>query len=737
MSKTTGKTSKAKTSKTKPAAGKKQPDYGNYRALVIVESPAKTKTLKNFLGSDYRVEASMGHVRDLPQKEFAVDIENGFEPKYQLLPTRKEVISRLREAAQSAETVYLATDPDREGEAIAWHLQHALKLQNPARIEFNEITESAVQRAIANPRTIDMNRVNAQQARRILDRLVGYQVSPLLWRKMSLKTLSAGRVQSVAVRLIVEREREIRAFVPEEYWRIFATLTPLDQEFPFDAELKMKGKEKVELKNEAQAQAVLDDLQGAAYVVESVEKKQRRRQPAPPFITSTLQQEASRKLGYSAKRTMQVAQDLYEGVNLGAEGHVGLITYMRTDSTRVSDEAQKNARDYVQAQYGQNYLPEKPRQFKAKGKAQDAHEAVRPTDVRRTPASVAQYLSLEQLKLYELIWKRFLASQMADAQLEVTTVNIRAKEYLFRASGTVILFDGFMKLYTEGKDSTEKEEDEMPPLPPLTQDQLLRLIKLDAKQSFTQPPPRYTEATLVKALEQNGVGRPSTYASILSTIRDRGYVELESRAFKPTALGETVVDYLVEKFPDIFEVKFTAHMEQELDEVESGEMQWVAVLNEFYAPFKIRLDTAMADPQRVKIPDEQTNRTCPNCGKPMVLKSGRYGKFLACTGYPECKTTMPAGSTGIICPQCNEGEIIERKSKKGRTFYTCSRPQAECGFISWNKPTGEMCPECGKPLVETKRTNSKRWIGCSNKECAYKTDEVLEQDMPGELAEAG
>lgn len=737
MSKTTGKTSKAKTSKPKPAARRKQPDNGNYRALVIVESPAKTKTLKNFLGDDYRVEASMGHVRDLPPKELAVDIENGFEPKYQLLPTRSEVISRLKEAAQSAEQIYLATDPDREGEAIAWHLQHALELQNPARIEFNEITESAVQRAIANPRTIDMNRVNAQQARRILDRLVGYQVSPLLWRKMSLKTLSAGRVQSVAVRLIVEREREIRAFVPEEYWRIFATLTPLDPEFPFDAELKMKGKEKVELKNEAQAKAVLDDLQGATYRVESVEKKQKRRQPAPPFITSTLQQEASRKLGYSAKRTMQVAQDLYEGVNLGAEGHVGLITYMRTDSTRISDEAQKNARDYVQAQYGQHYLPEKPRLFKSKGKAQDAHEAIRPTDVRRTPASVAQYLSPEQLKLYELIWKRFLASQMADAQLEVTTVNIRAKDYLFRASGTVVLFDGFMKLYTEGKDNMEKEEDELPPLPPLTQDQLLRLIKLDAKQSFTQPPPRYTEATLVKALEQNGVGRPSTYATILSTIRDRGYVEMQNRAFKPTALGETVIDYLIDKFPDIFEVKFTAHMEKELDEIESGEMQWNAVLNEFYVPFKIRLGTAMADPQRVKIPDEQTNRTCPHCGRPMVLKSGRYGKFLACTGYPECKTTMPAGATGVTCPQCNEGEIIERKSKKGRTFYTCSRPQAECGFISWYKPTGEMCPQCGKPLVETKRTDNNRWVRCSNKECTYKIEENLEQDMPIELVEAG
>lgn len=719
-----------------------------YRALVIVESPAKTKTLKNFLGPDYRIEASMGHVRDLPQKKIGIDIEQGFEPSYEILPTRKELVKGLKEAAKAAEVVYLATDPDREGEAIAWHLQHALGLDNPVRIEFNEITESAVLRALNNPRTIDKDRVDAQQARRVLDRVVGYQVSPILWKKMGRSNLSAGRVQTVALRLIVEREREIRAFVPEEYWRIFALLSPLSPEFPFEAELKSKGTVKIDLKNAEQTQAVLEDLRGASYVVDSVDKRQKRQQPPPPFITSTLQQEASRKLGFAAKRAMSTAQTLYEGLELGNEGHVGLITYMRTDSVRVSEDAQANARDYIQSQFGDRYLPAKARQYKTKGKAQDAHEAIRPTDVRRTPDSVRPYLDDDQFKLYELIWKRFLASQMAEALLEVTTVNILAKQYLFRASGTVILFDGFQRLYMEGKDTQEKGEEELPPLPPLEKDQPLKLIENEmeeregrlgdnpyGKQSFTQPPPRYNEATLVKTLEQNGIGRPSTYAAILSTLRDREYVEMEKRAFVPTGLGEAIHDYLIKRFPDIFEVKFTAHMEQELDEVEEHKIPWVEVMKEFYAPFRLRLEAAEADPERIRIPDEPAKRDCPQCGSAMVVKSGRFGKFLACTGYPECKTTLPFGALGILCPTCGEGEVVERKSKKGKIYFNCSNKA--CEFISWNRPTGEKCPQCGHYTEETKRMGQKRFIACSQSSCGYRAEETIPDETELALAEAG
>ncbi len=669
----------------------------------------------------------MGHVRDLPKSKLGVDIQNNFEPTYTPLPERKETLKRLQTVTQGAPMVYLATDPDREGEAIAWHIQQALNLQNAQRIEFNEITATAVQRALQNPRTIDMHRVNAQQARRVLDRLVGYEVSPLLWRKTrgGRKPLSAGRVQTVAVRLIVEREREIRAFVPEEYWKITATLTPKKEYFPFDAELRAKGDAKIELKTEADAQAVLNDLQGATYIVESVEKRQRKRTPPPPFITSTLQQEAARKLGYSAKRTMQIAQQLYEGVELGDEGSVGLITYMRTDSVRLSDEAVQMARAFIQANFAPNYLPDKPRQYKTRGGAQDAHEAIRPTDVNRTPEAVRPHLTPEQYRLYELIWKRFVASQMADAQLEITSVNIRAKEYLFRASGTVVLFDGFLSLYKEGKDTQERDEEELPPLPTLQQGELLDLLKLIPSQHFTQPPPRYTEATLVKALEQNGIGRPSTYATILSTIQERGYVVLENRAFKPTPLGEVVNDYLVKYFPDLFDVPFTARMEAELDEVEEGKADWVQVVRDFYQPFQQKMSVAMQSDDRVQIPVVETERACPTCGAPMVLRSGRYGEFLACSRYPDCKTTLPAGATGIVCPLCRTGEVIQRKSKKGRVFYTCSN--RECQLLTWDKPTGELCPECNAPLVEkiNKRQNL-RLIVCSNAECAYRQEEPLE-----------
>jgi DNA topoisomerase I len=702
------------------------------KPVIIVESPAKTRTLAKILGNAYTIEASMGHVRDLPKSQLGVDIQNNFQPTYIPLPDRKETLNRLKAVTQGAPTVYLATDPDREGEAIAWHIQQALGLQNAQRIEFNEITASAVQRALQAPRAIDMHRVNAQQARRVLDRLVGYQISPLLWRKLrgGRNALSAGRVQSVAVRLIVEREREIRAFVPEEYWKITATLTPKTEHFPFEAELRQKGDAKIELKTEADANAVLSDLQGATYIVESVEKRQRKRTPPPPFITSTLQQEASRKLGYSAKRTMQIAQQLYEGVELGDEGAVGLITYMRTDSVRLSNDALQMARAFIQAHYAPDYLPDKPRQYKTKSGAQDAHEAIRPTDVNRTPDSVKPYLTPEQYRLYELIWKRFVASQMAEAQLEITYVNIRAREYLFRASGTVVLFDGFLCLYQEGKDTPERDEEELPPLPPLQQGELLDLLKLTPSQHFTQPPPRYTEATLVKTLEQNGIGRPSTYATILSTIQERGYVVLENRAFKPTPLGEAVNDFLVKHFPELFDVPFTARMESELDEIEEGKANWVQVVRLFFEPMQQQLQRANDSDERVEVPVVETDRACPTCGATMVRRTGRYGEFLACSRYPDCKTTLPVGATGVRCPVCNTGEIVQRKSKKGRVFYSCTNKA--CSLLTWDKPTGALCPKCNAPLVEkTLKRAQQRIVACSRSECDYReTVQAPEDDTP-------
>ena len=702
------------------------------KPVIIVESPAKTRTLTKILGNAYTIEASMGHVRDLPKSKLGVDIDNDFQPTYTPLPDRKDTLSRLQAVTQGAPAVYLATDPDREGEAIAWHIQQALGLHNAQRIEFNEITASAVQRALQNPRAIDLHRVNAQQARRVLDRLVGYQISPLLWRKLrgGRNALSAGRVQSVAVRLIVEREREIRAFTPEEYWKITATLTPKTEHFPFDAELRQKGDAKIELKTEADANAVLNDLQGATYIVESVEKRQRKRTPPPPFITSTLQQEASRKLGFSAKRTMQIAQQLYEGVELGDEGSVGLITYMRTDSVRLSNDALQMARAFIRAHYAPDYLPDKPRQYKTKSGAQDAHEAIRPTDVNRTPDAVKPYLTPEQFRLYELIWKRFVASQMAEAQLEVTSVNIRARDYLFRASGTVVLFDGFLRLYQEGKDTAERDEEELPPLPPLQQGELLDLLKLTPSQHFTQPPPRYTEATLVKTLEQNGIGRPSTYATILSTIQERGYVVLENRAFKPTPLGEAVNDFLVKHFPELFDVPFTARMESKLDEIEEGKANWVQVVRLFFEPMQQQLQRANDSDERVEVPVVATDRACPTCDATMVRRTGRYGEFLACSRYPDCKTTLPVGATGIRCPVCNTGEIVQRKSKKGRVFYGCTTKG--CSLLTWDKPTGALCPKCNAPLVEkTLKRAQQRTIACSNSECDYReTVQAPEDDTP-------
>ncbi|MEI6513807.1 MAG: type I DNA topoisomerase [bacterium] len=694
------------------------------KSLIIVESPAKIKTLKNFLGSDFTIEASMGHVRDLPKKELGVDTEKDFKPTYTALTTRKTVLTKLKQALADCEKVYLATDPDREGEAIAWHLQEALKLKGAQRIEFNEITQTAVTHAMENPRAIDMDRVDAQQARRVLDRLVGYKLSPLLWKKLGRNTLSAGRVQTVAVKLIVDRERDIRNFVPQEHWSITAQLTPLDADHPFDADLRSKGKEKIELLSQNATEDVIKELNGAKYFVKSVTKRQTKRQPPAPFITSTLQQEAARKLNFNARHTMRVAQSLYEGADLGKEGSVGLITYMRTDSTRIADEAKAAAHKFITEKYGKEFAGSMAKKARQNARAQDAHEAIRPTDVNRTPDSIAKFLDSDQKKLYELIWNRFVASQMADAIFDLTSVDIEARHegqkgdaYLFRASGSVPKFLGWRKVYQEGKDTADVSEEELPPLPVLTAEQLLTLLKLFPGQHFTEPPPRFTEATLVKTLEQNGVGRPSTYATILETIRERKYVVMERKAFKPTMLGETVNDYLAEKFPNVVDVKFTAELEDELDKVELAKLKWSKVLQHFYGPFAEKLEEASQEKGFIKIPDQETDKVCPDCSRPMIIKHGKFGEFYACTGYADgCKTTRPIGATGIACAVCDGGEIIERKTKRGRVYWKCHTKG--CEFISWDKPTGAVCPICGKPTVIT-GGKSNPSIKCSSEECGY------------------
>lgn len=693
------------------------------KSLIIVESPAKTKTLKNFLGKDYQVEASMGHVRDLPKKELGVDVEHEFKPSYTTIPERKDVIKRLKDAADSAEQVYLATDPDREGEAIAWHLEQALKLKNARRITFNEITRNAVQEALQHPHDVNDRLVDAQQARRVLDRLVGYKLSPLLWIKVK-KNLSAGRVQSVAVRLICDREREIEAFVPEEYWSLTARLTRQDEDKPFNAKLIEKKGEKIKVGNKDESDRILADLEGASWVVADVKEREQKRNPAPPFITSTLQQEASRKLGFSNKKTMTIAQMLYEGIDLGEEGHVGLITYMRTDSTRIAQEAVDEAREYILEAYGREYLPSAPRQYKSRKSAQEAHEAIRPTSAYRRPEDLEKVLSKDQFRLYKLIWQRFLACQMESAVLNVVTIDIAAADYTFRATGSTVKFPGFTVLYTEGKDNGagKEEEDENQLLPKLTKDELLRLLELLPKQHFTEPPPRYTEATLVKALEEKGIGRPSTYASIISTIQDREYVLLAERKFRPTELGCTVTDLLVKHFPDIMDVTFTAGIEGKLDEIEEGDLEWVRVMHEFWGPFEHELAEAREKMEKVKKPAIETEEPCPNCGKPLVVRESRYGQFLGCSAYPKCKTVVTK-NLGEKCPVpgCG-GEIVEESP--GSLKYKCSNE--ECTFVSRGKAeksagaesapspevTDQPCPKCGKPLV--KRTGKYgEFLGCS------------------------
>ncbi|HEX4807900.1 MAG TPA: type I DNA topoisomerase [Bryobacteraceae bacterium] len=796
------------------------------KSLVIVESPTKAKTIGKYLGKQFVVKASLGHIKDLPKKDLAVDIENDFKPRYEVIEGKKKLIAELKQAAKGVDSIYLAADPDREGEAICWHLKEELepkKSDKPAvfRVMFNEITANAVKRAFDKPTQVNVNLVEAQQARRILDRLVGYKISPLLWDKVR-RGLSAGRVQTVALRLIVEREREIRAFEKEEYWTIDVALNAKKPPV-LTARLNKRNDETAKVSNEASATGIVGDLEGADYTVRSVTTREKRRNPVPPFITSTLQQESSRKLRFSVKRTMMLAQGLYEGKEIGKEGSVGLITYMRTDSTRVSEDALSEVRGMIAERYGKEYLPSAPNIYKSKKDAQDAHEAVRPSSVLRTPESVEQYLAEDELKLYRLIWMRFVASQMMSAVSDQTTIDVSARgksnaEYLFRATGSVPKFDGFLKVYQEGKDTIDEDDEELKhKLPAVTEGETLKFKSITPDQHFTEPPPRYNEATLVKKLESDGVGRPSTYASILTTIQDREYVKKEGGRFVPTELGMVVTDLLLESFSNLFDVTYTARMEEELDDIEEGKIEWRVAMADFYGRFQKDLDHAarhMTDIKRMEKPtdlvcekcgkpmvikwgkhgsfiactgypectntreltvdlpdvdkadltEQDEQEYCENCGRPMVLKKGRFGQFFACSGYPDCKTTKQIGgeqrkdvpleekcpqcgsnlvqkfgrygefiacsnyptckhvkqkTIGVPCPNCSEGEIVERRSKRGRTFFGCNR-YPECDFVAWGRPISEKCPDCGSSYLIEKFLKAGPVAQCPNTECKYK-----------------
>ncbi|KML43775.1 MULTISPECIES: type I DNA topoisomerase [Bacillaceae] len=684
--------------------------------LVIVESPAKAKTIERYLGKKYKVKASMGHVRDLPKSQMGIDVENNFEPKYITIRGKGPVLKELKTAAKKAKKIYLAADPDREGEAIAWHLAHSLDMdiKSDCRVVFNEITKDAIKESFKHPRPINMDLVDAQQARRMLDRLVGYNISPLLWKKVK-KGLSAGRVQSVAVRLIIDREKEIKDFIPEEYWSIDGEF--LKGKTAFDASFYGFKNEKVELKSESEVQNILSKMMGNKFKVESVTKKERKRNPAAPFTTSSLQQEAARKLNFRAKKTMMLAQQLYEGIELGKEGTVGLITYMRTDSTRISEIAQSEAADYIQSSYGKEFLQSEKKKEKKNSNAQDAHEAIRPTSTLRSPASLKEYLSRDQLRLYRLIWERFVASQMAPAVMDTMSVDLKNGEVIFRATGSKVKFPGFMKVYVEGTDDQSEEKDNM--LPDLKEGDEVLKKDIEPKQHFTQPPPRYTEARLVKTLEEQGIGRPSTFAPTLDTIQKRGYVALDNKRFIPTELGEIVLELIMEFFPEILDIEFTAKMEKDLDYVEEGKVNWVQIIDDFYIDFEKNLKIAEKEMQEVEIKDEPAGEDCEQCGNPMVFKMGRYGKFMACSNFPDCRNTKPiVKDIGVKCPKCEEGNIIERKSKKRRIFYGCDR-FPECDFISWDKPLPRSCPKCDNLLVEKKL---KKGVQVQCVECDYKEE---------------
>lgn len=691
-------------------------------SLVIVESPAKAKTIGKYLGSKFIVKASMGHIRDLPKSQIGVEVENDFHPKYITIRGKGTVLKELKDASKKVKKVYLAADPDREGEAIAWHLAHYLELNEAesCRVVFNEITKQAVKDAFKTPRKIDMDLVNAQQARRILDRLVGYKISPLLWKKVK-KGLSAGRVQSVAVKLIIDRENEIDAFVPQEYWSITAALAKGTASF--EAKFHSIHGEKRELTSRQEVDEVLKALEGHTFTVSEVREKERQRNPAAPFITSSLQQEAARKLGFRASKTMSVAQQLYEGVDLGKEGTAGLITYMRTDSTRISPVAQEEARTFIAEKYGPDFIPEEPRVYvKKKTNAQDAHEAIRPTSMQWEPDKVKEFLSRDQYRLYKLVWERFVASQMSSAVLDTMTVDLNAGDVTFRASGSKIKFHGFMKVYVEGNDDGTTEEEKF--LPALAAGDEAKTEAVDPKQHFTQPPPRYTEARLVRTLEELGIGRPSTYAPTLETIQKRGYVAIEEKKFVPTELGELVIQLMEEFFPEILDAEFTAHMEDDLDHVEEGKEDWVKVLGQFYGSFAKRLEVAEEEMKEVELQDEVSDEMCEKCGKPLVYKMGRFGKFLACSGFPDCRNTKPiVKDIGVTCPKCSEGKIIERRSKKGRIFYGCDQYPG-CDYVSWDRPSGKPCPQCDTMLV-VKRNKTGARLQCT--QCDY--NEELPEDQ--------
>ncbi len=684
--------------------------------LLIVESPSKAKTIKKYLGRGYEVVASMGHIRDLAKSKLSVDIENNFEPYYIIIRGKTKFANELRKLAQKSDYVYLATDPDREGEAISWHLSYILGLDisEKNRVTFNEITKTGVSNGMKNPRNIDMDLVNAQQARRILDRIVGYKLSPFVSKKIRNR-LSAGRVQSVAVKIIVDREREIKSFISEEYWTIEADLNRKNQHNNFIANFYGDTKNKIKIENKEQVNQILSKLEHAEYKVIKVIEGIRKKNPLPPFITSTMQQEASKKLGYTSKKTMKIAQELYEGVDVKGMGAVGLITYMRTDSLRISEDALNGVREYIINVFGNNYVPVKSRYFKSKTNSQDGHEAIRPTMPSLSPGEVKQSLSLDQFKLYKLIWDRFTASQMTECLMDTRKANIEANGYIFKASGYSVRFDGYTVLYEESKDLKGEKETV---LPKLVEGETLDLIDLIDNQHFTQPPGRYTEASLIKALEENGIGRPSTYSTTISTVMSREYVEKDSKALKPTELGEVVTSLMEERFPNIVNTKFTAEMENELDTIEQGKIEWVNILKDFYSDFAISLEKAEKEMKDIKIPlkEDVTDIVCEKCGKKMVVKIGRYGKFIACPGYPECKNIKKmVKETGALCPKC-EGKIVFKKSKKGRAFYGCEK-YPECDFISWDEPSSEKCLKCGKNLFKKKGKNKKLY--CITEECGF------------------
>ena len=744
----------------KTATKEKKSTKNNEKALIIVESPAKSKTIKKILGENYTIEASFGHIRDFPKNVLGFDVAKNFEPSFVVIPEKKKVVDKLNEIAKKCAKVYLASDPDREGEAIAWHVRQVLKVDDDKiqRIEFNEITPKAVKHAVENPRQIDLDKVKAQQTRQILDRLVGYKISPVLWEKLRNNHLSAGRVQSVALRMICEREDEIEAFKPVEYWTISAELSK--EKATFEAELQKYKNKKIEITNEDDSNKIVEYLndKSTEFIVDKITNRETTRKPSPPFITSTLQREASSKLGYGVAKTMQIAQKLYEGIDLGSDGAVGLITYMRTDSVRISDDAQASAKDFIINTYGEKYYPDTPNNYIKAGKknVQDAHEAIRPSYPERTPQSLKSHLTNEQYRLYKLIWDRFMSSQMQNASISNTSIDINAGDYTFKAGTSSVIFDGFLKLYSEDEESAKKS------IPTMKKGDVLKCKKINPKQHFTQPPPRYSEASLVKALEEHGIGRPSTYAPIITKIQSKGYVEKIEKALAPTLLGRTVSKQLVEHFKNIMDYEFTAGMETKLDEIADKKATSDKVLKDFYEPFVKTVADAKQNMERISI---ESDITCPNCGKKMVVRTSRFGsQFLGCSGYPECKTMMPLNakpedtaepevceekcekcgsdmiykigpygkyiectecknrkrivvSTGVTCPKCGEGEIVQRKSKYGKIFYGCNK-YPDCDFVLWNEPTGEKCPDCGSLLVK-KVLKKGTFLECSSKTCKY------------------